>query len=69
MKKKVFYFVKNVTIVTGIVLVWRGIWYVLDTVDDTFFNGNHSWTAVVGIIIGLCILYIPDKDLKEIQKI
>jgi len=26
-------------------------------------------TAVGGIIIGLLILYLPDKDLKEIQKL
>ncbi len=60
---------KNVSIVIGLVLIWRGIWYVLDGVDKWLFGGSHFWTAVVGIILGLLILYLPDKDLKEIEKL
>lgn len=63
------YLTTNMSIVIGLVLVWRGIWYVLDELDYTFFNGSHFWTAIAGIVIGLIILYIPDKDLKEIEKI
>ena len=63
------YLAKNISIVVGLVLVWRGIWYVFDWVDLFFFQGNHEWTAVAGIIVGLLILYIPDRDLKEIQKL
>ena len=63
------YFFKNLSIVVGIVLVWRGIWYVLDGIDKWFFGGSPVWTALIGIIIGLLILYIPDKDLKEIEKL
>ncbi len=63
------YLAKNISIVIGIVLIWRGIWYVLDELDKLFFGGSHTWTAVGGIIIGLVILYLPDKDLKEIGKI
>lgn len=53
----------------GIVLVWRGVWYVLDELDKIAFSGSHLWTAVAGIIVGLAILYFPDKDLKEIEKL
>ena len=63
------YLAKNISIVVGIVLIWRGIWYVLDGLDQWLFGGSHVWTAVGGIIIGLLILYIPDKDLKEIEKL
>lgn len=63
------YFVRNFSIVVGLVLIWRGIWYVLDGLDRMFFTGNHIWTAIGGIILGLIILYIPDKDLKEIEKL
>ena len=63
------YFAKNIFIVIGLVLIWRGIWYVLDGLDIWFFEGSHIWTAVGGIIVGLLILYLPDKDLKEIEKL
>jgi len=63
------YFAQNLTVVIGLVLVWRGVWYVLDEIDILLFGGNHGITAVVGIILGLIILYFPDHDLKEIQKL
>jgi len=63
------YFAKNFSIVVGLVLIWRGIWYVLDGLDLIFFGGSHEWTALAGIVLGLLILYIPDKDLKEIEKL
>jgi hypothetical protein len=63
------YFSKNILIILGIVLVWRGVWYLLDSLDKWFFGGSHFWTALVGVIVGLVILYLPDKDLKEIEKL
>lgn len=63
------YFAKNIFIVIGLVLVWRGIWYTLDALDLLFFSGSHAWTALIGIAFGLLILYLPDKDLKEIEKL
>ncbi len=67
--KLVSYFTKNWLVVLGLVLVWRGTWYVLDWVDLTIFNNEHFFTAIAGIIIGLIVLYLPDHDLKEIQKL
>jgi len=63
------YLAKNISVVIGLVLVWRGIWYVLDALDKWLFDGSHFWTALLGIIIGLMILYLPDHDLKEIEKL
>lgn len=63
------YLVRNLSIVVGLVLIWRGIWYVLDAVDHMLFGGYHLWTALGGIVAGLAILYWPDKDLKEIEKL
>lgn len=60
---------KNFSIAVGILLIWRGLWYVLDFVDLTFFLDNHMYTAVGGIIVGIIILYLPDKDLKELGKL
>ncbi|TSD03334.1 MAG: hypothetical protein Athens071416_15 [Parcubacteria group bacterium Athens0714_16] len=62
------YFSKNVAVVIGLVLVWRGVWYILDSFDS-FFNINPLYSGIVGIVIGLLVLYIPDKDLKEIGKL
>ena len=63
------YFAHNFAIVFALVLIWRGIWYVLDELDVLFFGGSHLWTALAGIVVGLLILYLPDKDLKEIEKL
>lgn len=63
------YFAKNISIVIGLVLIWRGIWYVLDALDIWIFGSSHIWTSLIGIIVGLLILYLPDKDLKEIDKL
>ena len=63
------YFAKNFSIVVALVLIWRGIWYVLDALDIVFFGGGHMPMAIGGIILGLIILYLPDKDLKEIEKL
>jgi len=65
----VHYFTKNLFVVIGLVLIWRGVWYILDFIDLTFFNNDHFLTALGGIILGLLILYLPDKDLKEISKL
>ncbi|OGG45355.1 hypothetical protein A2673_04125 [Candidatus Kaiserbacteria bacterium RIFCSPHIGHO2_01_FULL_50_13] len=68
-KHPVRYLAKNLSIVIGLVLIWRGVWYTLDIVDVAFFGGSHTWTAIGGIMLGLAILFLPDHDLKEIQKL
>ncbi len=68
-KLTIQYLAKNFSIVIGLVLIWRGVWYVLDTMDLLIFGGSHMWTAIGGILVGLIILYLPDKDLKEIEKL
>ncbi|MEK7629440.1 MAG: hypothetical protein AAB394_02840 [Patescibacteria group bacterium] len=63
------YFARNLSIVIGLVLIWRGVWYVLDEIDIMFADGNHAISAIGGIILGLIVLYAPDKDLNEISKL
>ena len=65
----VSYFSRNVLVVLGLVLVWRGIWYILDAADIYFFGKSHVITTIGGVILGFAILYLPDHDLKEIQKL
>jgi hypothetical protein len=59
----------TLSIILGLVLVWRGVWYGLDYIDQQLFDGSHWWTVLIGTIIGFVILYLPDKDLKEIEKL
>ncbi len=63
------YFISNLSIVVGLVLIWRGIWYVLDGLDRYVFDGSHAVTAIGGIALGLLILYLPDKNLDELKKL
>ncbi len=63
------YLFKDLYVVLGIVLIWRGIMFILDYIDKIFFQGGHVWTALGGIVVGLILLYLPDKDLKEIEKL
>lgn len=63
------YFVQTLSIVAGLVIIWRGIWHILDVVEKVFFGGEVFWTAIGGIVLGILLLYIPDRDLKEIEKL
>ncbi|OHA59831.1 MAG: hypothetical protein A2589_03270 [Candidatus Vogelbacteria bacterium RIFOXYD1_FULL_46_19] len=63
------YFARNLLVVIGLVSVWRGVWYVLDAFDIVALKGNHFLGGLIGIALGLLLLYLPDKDLKEIQKL
>ncbi len=68
-KKLVRYLFKNLIVVLGLVLMWRGVWYVLDAIDKWLFGGSHFWTGLIGILVGLLILYLPDKNLDEIKRL
>ena len=62
-------FTKSISVAVGIILIWRGIWIVLDIVDESIFGGNHVITAIGGIIIGIVILYLPEKNLKALERL
>jgi len=67
--KNLRYFIRTLSIVFGLVMIWRGIWYVMDYLDVLFFGQYNHWTGLVGIVLGVLLLYIPDRDLKEIEKL
>lgn len=68
-KNTLVYFLKNLNRIIGIVLIWRGIWYLLDYIDKIFLHSGHALSALVGVVLGLALLYLPDKDLKELEKL
>ena len=63
------YFTKNISVAIGIIFIWRGIWIVLDEIDKLIFGGNHIITAILGIIAGIVILYLPEKNLKALERL
>ncbi len=67
--KDIKYFIKTLSIVIGLVMIWRGVWYVLDAVDTFFFGEYNHFTGLIGIFLGVLLLYLPDRDLKEIEKL
>lgn len=63
------YFVKNISIAIGIILIWRGVWVLLDLLDSVLFGGSHIVTAVGGIIFGIFILYLPERNLQALERL
>ena len=68
-RETIHYFAKNLGTAVGIVLIWRGVWVLLDYFDIILFGGNHLISGLFGVVVGVAILYIPDKDLKELEKL
>lgn len=48
----------------GVVMVWRGIWGLMDIY---LFPGNPTLSYALSIVIGLVILYIDDKAFDELR--
>jgi hypothetical protein len=63
------YVTKNLSIAVGIILIWRGVWVMLDLLDHVLFGGNHIVTAVLGIVLGVAILYLPDHNLRALERL
>lgn len=57
------YFLRDLLIVVGVVLVWRSIWYLA---DRFLFPENQFASEVVGLVLGLFLLYLPDRDLSRL---
>ncbi|KKR02680.1 MAG: hypothetical protein UT29_C0001G0160 [Candidatus Yanofskybacteria bacterium GW2011_GWA1_39_13] len=63
------YITKGLTVAIGIIIIWRGVWILLDLLDDFIFGGNHIVSAIGGIIVGILMLYLPDKNLKALERL
>lgn len=50
--------------VVAVVLVWRGVWSLL---DFYLFPNNPVLSNLVGLILGLAILFFDDFLLKELS--
>lgn len=52
-----------ILVVTGVVFVWRGIW---NLIDMYILPGDPLMSNLLGIFLGVLILYLPDNDIKEL---
>ena len=50
--------------VTGVILVWRGVW---SLADRYLFPSNPDLSAIVSIVFGILILYMENKNLKDLM--
>lgn len=57
------YFFRDLIIVIGVVLVWRGIWHLA---DRFLFPENPFLSEILSIVCGLFLLYLPDGDLSHL---
>ena len=58
------YFFRDILIVLGVVLVWRGTWHLI----DMYFLPDHPvWSNTIGILIGLFLLYLPTGNLTHLS--
>lgn len=53
-------------VVFGVVLIWRGTWILLDHLDKWLFGHETLILAVVGVILGLILLYLHDHKIDEL---
>ena len=56
-------FFSMILVVTCVVLIWRGIWNLLDLY---FLRGHPILSNGIGILVGVIILYLPDRDIKDL---
>ncbi len=56
--------VETLIIVIGIIMVWRGVWHLLDTY---LYPENELLSSLICIFVGLLLIYLPDKNLKQLM--
>ncbi|MBT5016580.1 hypothetical protein HN748_01905 [Candidatus Peregrinibacteria bacterium] len=56
--------IETFIMVLGVIMVWRGIWHLLDTY---LFPENELISSLICILVGLLLIYLPDKNLKQLM--
>jgi len=58
------YFLERLITAVAIVMVWRGMWNLLDTY---FFPQHKILSDILSVVIGLILLYLPDDgEIKDL---
>jgi hypothetical protein len=58
-----------ILVLIGVVLVWRGMWIILDAIDFYLLGGSHFVTGVIGVVLGFTILYYLDDELEGLSRL
>ena len=56
-------FFSMLVVAVAVIFIWRGVWNLL---DEYLLPDNWVLSNVLSIVIGLLILYLPDRDIKEL---
>jgi hypothetical protein len=62
-------FKREIPIALGIILFWRGVWVLLDLFDHWLFGGSHLITALLGVGLGIALLYFSDNEFKYLERL
>ncbi|MCX6714756.1 MAG: hypothetical protein NTX72_03000 [Candidatus Uhrbacteria bacterium] len=57
---------ESLMVLIAAVLIWRGIWVLLDKFDEHYMHGSHVWSALAGIIVGCAMVFFADRDLEDL---
>ncbi len=60
--KQFIYFSRYLIASVGLVLVWRGLWFILDQIELSLLGGNHAGMAIASVIVGMYILYLSGHE-------
>lgn len=58
---------KSLSCVTGVVCIWYSVWWLIDYIQVQIFPEHDGIMALIAGITGLLILWLPDRDLDELQ--
>lgn len=56
----------SIYVVIGVVLIWRGVWLILDRIDHALFGRDTLGLAVLGVVVGFVLLYLHDHKIDEL---
>ena len=58
-------FFRNLTLILATILIWRGVW---NYADKYFFPNDFFLSNLLTIIVGICLLFVFDSEVKEIEE-
>ena len=56
---------KILLLTIAIIMIWKGIWDIL----DTYFPTDSMSASIISIILGIVILFLNDNDLSQLAEV